>query len=261
MGRLVPWRGGLRVPSAESGSTGRCLPAVSSLPQPLAIWETAGVRPRAVGSQVRSWGPRQCQAGHNKSRTWGRAGRRGRRAWRGAAESSRSRHWPPATGGRSQAASERNKRPARPAPAAHTSIEGSGAPGTRSAARALARSPPPSQLSPPSCRPRPAPPRCTPRPRAKKVCAASEGRRGERARGVPSRPARPRPARGERPEPRRRRLARARAPRPSARHGRRGPQPAARVLPPASGDAAPPGRRLQLLPGAPATGVLQCRYR
>lgn len=99
-----------------------------------------------------------------------------------------------------------------------------------------------------------------PQPRAKKVCAASEGRRGERARGVPSRPAGPRPARGERPEPRRRRLARVRDPRPSARHGRRGPQPAARVLPPAAGDVAPPGRRLQLLPGAPATGVLQCRH-
>lgn len=133
--------------------------------------------------------------------------------------SSRGRHWPPATGGRSQGAKYRNKRPARPAPAAHTSIEGSGAAGTQAAARPPARSPAARRPPPPARSllraagrtPRPSP---RPRPRAEKVCAASAGQSGGRARGAPPRPARPRPARGELPEPRRRRRARARAPRP-----------------------------------------------
>ena len=67
-------------------------------------------------------------------------------------------------------------------------------------------------------------------------------------------------ARGKRPEPKRRQLARVRKPRPSASHRRRGRQPAALLLPPDAGDTAPPGQRLQLLPGAPATGILQCRH-
>lgn len=52
-------------------------------------------------------------------------------------------------------------------------------------------------------------------------------------------------------------------PRPArpACHGRPGPPPAAGARPPAAGHAAAPRRRLQLLPGAPATGVLQCRCR
>ena len=58
------------------------------------------------------------------------------------------------------------------------------------------------------------------------------------------------PARGDRPEPKRWRLALNHEPCPSARHRRLGPQPAARVLPPDAGDTAPPGRRLQLLPGS-----------
>ena len=41
-GPPVPWRGGLRVPSAESGSTGRCPPAATPSPQALEIWEAAG---------------------------------------------------------------------------------------------------------------------------------------------------------------------------------------------------------------------------
>ena len=50
------------------------------------------------------------------------------------------------------------------------------------------------------------------------------------------------PARGERPEPRHR-LARVREPCPSARHRHGGPQPGARVLPPAAGDTATPHRQ------------------
>ena len=106
----------------------------------------------------------------------------------------------------------------------------------------------------------PHPPRYTQRPGAKKVCASSENQKKKsHAHRVQSRPTRLRPARGERPEPRWR-LARVPDPCSSARHRRRGPQPAARVLPPAAGDTAPPGRRLRLLPGTPTTGVLQYRY-
>ena len=68
------------------------------------------------------------------------------------------------------------------------------------------------------------------------------------------------PARGERPKPKRLRLARVCNPRPSARHRHHGPQPAARVLPPDAGNTAPLGRCMQLLPGAPTTGILQCRH-
>ena len=62
------------------------------------------------------------------------------------------------------------------------------------------------------------------------------------------------PARGERPEPRHR-LARVREPCPSARHRHGGPQPGARVLPPAARDTAPLGQRLQLLPACSCSPV------
>ena len=214
---------------------------------------------------MRSGKPGPCQAGYNKSRAWGRAGRRGRRAGRGRLGAPGAGIGRPPPGGGAQQSSESNKRPARPAPAAHTSIEGSGAsairPAARSFARSLARSlAAPRPLSSPRCRPRPAPPH---RPRDQeprkfvwRVRAGAEGAPAER-RPHPRGPGRregsaPSPGGGGEPEP---------APPPPARHGRRGPQPAACARPPAAGDVAPPGRRLQLLPGAPATGVLQCRRR
>lgn len=103
-------------------------------------------------------------------------------------------------------------------------------------------------------------PHCTLRPRAKKICAVSEGQKREHAHRVLSRPVQLQPARGEHPEPRWWWLARVCDPRPSAHHRRHGPQPAAHVLPPAAGDTAPLGRRLQLLPSTPTTGVLQYRH-
>ena len=47
----------------------------------------------------------------------------------------------------------------------------------------------------------PHPPHYTPRPRAKKVCAGSKGQKRERARGVPSRPTRPRRREENAPSP------------------------------------------------------------
>ena len=67
------------------------------------------------------------------------------------------------------------------------------------------------------------------------------------------------PARGKCQEPKWSGLARVCEPCPSACQGHCSLQPAAGVLLPAAGDTAPLGRHLQLLPGAPSTGVLQCR--
>nr|XP_012423494.1 PREDICTED: metalloproteinase inhibitor 2 [Odobenus rosmarus divergens] len=115
---------------------------VGTLPGPCRL--CAGQRAGgAQGAQLRA--PRRvCGSGHNKAQFGGgRGGAGGARG--GGGRELPELHWPPATGGRSRHASERNKRPARPAPAAHASIEGSG-----SRRRPVARAPSLARLAAPT---------------------------------------------------------------------------------------------------------------
>lgn len=154
---------------------------------------------KAPGAQL---GARAVPSWAQQSRTWGRAGRRRRRAGRRRPRAPGAGIGrPPRRLGRPPRSAI--KRPARPAPAAHTTIEGSGHPGPGPRrARSLARRPPASsrlravgRARAPSAAPRNLEPR--------KFVRRVRGRRGERA-AVPSRPAGPLTS-GERrrPEPRR----------------------------------------------------------
>lgn len=99
-GPPVPWRGGLRVPSAESGSTGHCPP---QRPPPPKLWRFGRLRGtvpdgRKPGAQRRV----PAVPGWTQQKPGLGEGREAREAsGEEAAGSSRSRHWPPATGGRS----------------------------------------------------------------------------------------------------------------------------------------------------------------